>query len=411
METAKQPYFLGIDLNERYAMISFYQLNMKEPETVSMIAGSEIYQIPMVIGKKKNIGQWYIGDEARKLAKTSDVVCIDELWRRTRNHDKIEIEGEEYQAEDLFILYMKKLFLLPQKLGNPSYCDRLVVTMEHLDRECMDLLWNVSAKLNLKKEQFMVLDHKESFYYFALNQKPELFFHDVVLFEYETELMKSYRLERNIHTTPQLITILESDGKSMEGDRDLEFIDIMQDTFGKHMISSVYLVGDGFDGQWMKASLPVLCRGRRAFMGKNLFSKGACYAAAVCQMQESWPYIYMGENEMKFNLRVKVLHHGKMEFYDLITAGKNWFEIKGECEVILSGSHEINFWKQLPHSREAKIETLELTDFPERPDRTTRLRIVAKPVSDEEVEIEIKDMGFGEIFRATDKIWKYKMSM
>ena len=274
METAKQPYFLGIDLNERYAMISFYQLNMREPETVSMIAGSEIYQIPMVIGKKKNIGQWYIGDEARKLAKTSDVVCIDELWRRTRNHDKIEIEGEEYQAEDLFILYMKKLFLLPQKLGNPSYCDRLVVTMEHLDRECMDLLWMVSAKLNLKKEQFMVLDHKESFYYFALNQKPELFFHDVVLFEYETEVMKSYRLERNVHTTPQLITILESDGKSMEGDRDLEFIDIMQDTFGKHMISSVYLVGDGFDGQWMKASLPVLCRGRRAFMGKNLFRKG-----------------------------------------------------------------------------------------------------------------------------------------
>ena len=95
METAKQPYFLGIDLNERYAMISFYQLNMREPETVSMIAGSEIYQIPMVIGKKKNIGQWYIGDEARKLAKTSDVVCIDELWRRTRNHDKIEIEGAQ----------------------------------------------------------------------------------------------------------------------------------------------------------------------------------------------------------------------------------------------------------------------------------------------------------------------------
>lgn len=411
METAKQPYFLGIDLNERYAMISFYQLNMSEPETVSMIAGSEIYQIPMVIGKKKNIGQWYIGDEARKLAKTSDVVCIDELWRRTRNHDKIEIEGEEYQAEELFFLYMKKLFRLPQKLGNPSYCDRLVITLEHLDRECMDLLWNMSVKLNLKKEQFMVLDHKESFYYFALNQKPELFLHDVVLFEYETDNVKSFRLERNIHTKPQLITISENEGRSIDGDRDLEFIDIMQETFGKHMVSSVYLVGDGFDGQWMKASIPVLCRGRRAFMGKNLFSKGACYAAAVCQMQEDWPYIYMGENEMKFNLRVKVRHHGKMEFQDLISAGKNWFEIKGECEVILSGTHEINFWKQLPHSREAKIETLELTDFPERPDRTTRLRITARPVSDEAVEIEIKDMGFGEIFRATDKVWKYKMSM
>ena len=34
METAKQPYFLGIDLNERYAMISFYQPNMREPESI-----------------------------------------------------------------------------------------------------------------------------------------------------------------------------------------------------------------------------------------------------------------------------------------------------------------------------------------------------------------------------------------
>lgn len=34
----KSSYFLGIDLNNKYAMISYYQLNMKEPETVSPIA-------------------------------------------------------------------------------------------------------------------------------------------------------------------------------------------------------------------------------------------------------------------------------------------------------------------------------------------------------------------------------------
>jgi len=90
---------------------------------------------------------------------------------------------------------------------------------------------------------------------------------------------------------------------------------------------------------------------------------------------------------------------------------KNWFEAKGACEVILTGSPEVDFWKQLPNSREAKIETLELTDLPRRPDRTTRLRITAKPVSDDKIEIEIKDLGFGEFFRATDKVWKYTMVM
>ncbi len=39
-------YYLGLDLDDEYAVISFFQLNMKEPETVSTVAGREGYQIP-----------------------------------------------------------------------------------------------------------------------------------------------------------------------------------------------------------------------------------------------------------------------------------------------------------------------------------------------------------------------------
>ena len=50
---------------------------------------------------------------------------------------------------------------------------------------------------------------------------------------------------------------------------------------------------------------------------------------------------------------------------------------------------------------------MELLDFPEREDRTTRLRITAKPVSDERIRVVIKDLGFGEIKRASEKTWEY----
>ena len=36
--------YLGIELNDSYAMVSYMQPNMEEPETVSTIAGSENYQ-------------------------------------------------------------------------------------------------------------------------------------------------------------------------------------------------------------------------------------------------------------------------------------------------------------------------------------------------------------------------------
>lgn len=404
-------YYIGIDINDKNAMISYFQPNMEEPETLSTVAGSELYQIPIVLAKRKDLGQWYYGDDAKKMAMNGEIIFVDNLYRRAVNGEKIVIEEETYKAEDLLALFFKKLIELPQKLGNSTVCNKLVLTVERLSKENMDMFWRILPKLNLNSEKFMVVDHKESFYYFALSQKEELWLHDVYLFEYEKGAIHSYGLKRDLRTTPQVISISESPKTTVLGDRDLEFQRILQQNFENKIVSTAYLVGDGFDGEWMNNSLTFLCRGRRAFMGKNLFSKGACYAAWARDNEDQWPFIYMGENEMKFNLSLKVKNHGELQFYNLISAGRNWFEAKGECELILSDTSEIDFWKQLPNSREAIIETLELTDMPCRPDRTTRIRIIAKPVADDKVNIEIKDMGFGELFRATDKSWHYTMTM
>lgn len=411
MENNKNCYYLGIDLNDRYAMISYFQLNMKEPETVSTIAGSENFQIPLILAKRKELGQWYYGDEAKKMAQNPDMICVDQLMKRAVNGDKIVIDEETYPAEDLLTLFLSKIIALPQKLGNYSGFDKLVITVERLTKENMEMFWKIMPKLGLKPEQFMVIDHKESFYYFALNQKEELWLHDVYLFEFDKTNIRYFALKRNMRTTPQVITIEESPKKTMSGDLDIEFSRIIQKAFENKIISTVYLVGDGFDGEWMQSSLNILCRGRRAFVGKNLYSKGACFAAKARGLEDKWPFIYMGENEIKFNLSLKVKSKGALSFYNIISAGKNWFETKGQCEVILSDTTEIDFWKQLPNSREAKIETLELTDLPRRPDRTTRVRITATPVADDKIDIEIRDLGFGELFRSTDKVWYYTMTM
>lgn len=407
----KRNYYLGIDLNDKYAMISYFQLNMNEPETVSTIAGSENFQIPLILAKRKEIGQWYYGDEARKMAQNTDMICLDKLLSRAVNGDELVIDDETYPAEELLALFLNKITALPNKLGNTCDFDRLVITVDRLSKENMDMFWRIMPKLGLKPEQFMVIDHKESFYYFALSQKEDLWLHDVYLFEFDKTNIRYFSLKRSMRTTPQVVTIEESPKRTINGDPDIEFSRIIQKAFENKIISTVYLVGDGFDGGWMQSSLNILCKGRRAFVGKNLFSKGACYAAEVRDNEDKWRFIYMGENELKFNLSLKVKSKGALSFYNIISAGKNWFETKGQCEVILSDTTEIDFWKQLPNSREAKIETLELTDLPRRPDRTTRARITATPVADDKINIEIMDLGFGELFRGTDKVWHYTMTM
>ena len=48
-------FYIGIDIDDSYAVTSFYSAGMKEPATVSMIAGGEVFQVPVQIAKKKGI--------------------------------------------------------------------------------------------------------------------------------------------------------------------------------------------------------------------------------------------------------------------------------------------------------------------------------------------------------------------
>ena len=409
----KTSYYLGIDLDNDNAVISYFQLNMKEPETVSTVAGSEVYQIPLILAKKRGIGQWFIGEEAKRLALLQGEEAVSGLLQAALAGKEFFIEGETYKAQELLALYIKKLVYLAGKLGNPVIPDFLVITLEQLSREVTELFLQVAERIGIPEGKLTLIDRRESFYYFAFSQQKELWLHDVCLFDNRGDEVWCRRLERDQRTMPQLVTISEEQRNIDRANKDASFLKIVSEVTGGHIVSAVYLTGDGFDGEWMKESLSFLCKGRRVFMGKNLYSKGACYAAArKCMTEEnSWQFVYMGDNEMKVNVSLKVQSQGKTEFFTLISAGDNWYETVGECVVLLDGSNEIDFWLQLPNSKEAKIEKLTLADLPERPPRTTRLRIKAQPVSDMEVKIRIKDLGFGEIFKSSDKTWEYMMSL
>lgn len=403
-------FYLGIDLDDQNAVISYYELNMKEPETLSMVAGSEVYQIPALLAKKKGIGQWFIGEEAARLAIRQGEEGTTKLFSRALNKEMVFVDGERYPASELLCLYLKKLLLLAGSLGKNQRPDKLVICLETLSREVIQLFAEITPKLGLEEKQVTLLDRKECFYYFVYHQSKDLTMHDVYLFDYRREDVRCCRLIKHQNTKPQLVTLSEEVRRIGESSKDESFLHILQDCFGGRVVSASYLTGDGFDGGWMKQAVSFLCQGRRAFVGKNLYSKGACYAAAVLHGQKDWQYIYLGDNEMKVNVSLKVYNKGSMEFLTLISAGDNWYETVGECEVILDGTPEIAFWLQPPNSKNAKIEHLELSDLPKRPNKTTRLRIVAKPLSDAKVQIQIRDLGFGELYKSSDKVWEYVMS-
>ncbi len=407
----KRGFYVGIDMDDQNAVVSYYDDGMKEPGTVSLVAGSEVFQIPVLIAKKKGMGQWFIGQEAERIDRLELGTAIDRLLERALAKEEIVMEGEVYEARELLILFLRKLIGYAGGISQSSEPEACAISVNELNKEYAKLLSVVGEQLGYDKEDWMILDRKSAFYYFALNQQSDLWLHDVSLFDFRGQELQCMLLKRNQNTVPQLVTISEEKFRLQEEAKDEEFYQVLVNAFAGKVISSVYLVGEAFEGDWMKLSLAYMCRGRRAFMGKNLYAKGNCYAIMALKGEEAWPYVYMGDNEVKVNVSLKVLNRGVEEFYTLLNAGENWYEAMGECEVILAEDKDISIWLQLPNSKEAKVETLTLTDLPDRESKTTRLRITAKPMSDTQIQIRIKDLGFGEIVKSSNLNWEYRMSI
>ncbi len=399
--------YYGLDISDKYAMISFYQLNMDSPATISTVAGSEVFLIPLYIAKRRGMAQWFFGDEARRQVGLGLAVGVDRLYERALSRDKVMIETEEYPAVDLFVIYLRKLLSMPVPLMKGSFLKKLTVTVSELSIEAKELFALVAGKLNISGAKLSMFDYRECFYYYVLNQTPSLFLHDVMLYHYDGNHLRSFKLRRDQSFTPQIVHLDNREIGPLLDNLDEAFTRIVSKDMDESYISSVYLTGDGFDGDWLKKSLAVLCRDRRVFLGKNLFSKGACYAGMIRDGKKEWPFLFIGDHELKVNVSLKVLDRNEMKFITLLSAGENWFDVKGECEVILDGTKEVEFWIQRPDSRQATVELLELNDLPERENRTTRLRITVAPISDRDVRISIRDLGFGELVLSSGKVWEH----
>lgn len=408
-ENTGKKIYIGIDLDADVSMVSFAYEGC-EPETVSPMAGSEIFAIPIAVCLKKN-GGWAYGEEARRVAKSGLGQCEEHLLERALRGEQVQVGEKLYAVSDLLAMFLKKMVMMAGRLGPAAQLRCLVLTTRTLDTAMIRLLQECVKVMQLTDVAVHFMDHKESFFYYGSNQPPEFSTHDMGLFEYRNRQMQFWSLEREKMTRPQLFSIREECYSFDVQQGDEVFTRIIPQAFGKHIITTVYLVGDGFENGWMKQSLQLLCQGRRVFLGKNLFSKGACFAAMRLEDASAKQSVYIGEHEMKCNVSLKVFERGNLSFYTLVTAGVPWFEAEGSCEVIIDGTPTIDFWIQQPNSREARIETVSLGALPERENRTTRMIIDAVPTSDHEVLVKLTDIGLGELVPGTGKKWEYQLQL
>ena len=85
---------LGIELNDQYCQISFYDEAKHEPETLEVAVDN--YQIPLILGYYKE--QWVYGKEAKRLATINEGCTVSDLYQKALRQEKVRIGGKNHDA-------------------------------------------------------------------------------------------------------------------------------------------------------------------------------------------------------------------------------------------------------------------------------------------------------------------------
>ncbi|MCI7181766.1 MAG: DUF5716 family protein [Schaedlerella sp.] len=405
-----QGSIIGYEINEKTCQISFCNDQQIEPDTMEVDADN--YQIPLIIGKLRDT--WAYGKEARRLSTIKEGFTVTRLLERSLAGEKIEFGEETYEAVWLLSKFVQ------MSLQSFPVIDGIVFSVPELTEELAQLLRGIAVRMGIDKQKIFIQDYKESFCNYLFYQPKELWQYDSALFCCDRNEIKAYMLRRlkpglgggkttfvtvdevasaHMKELAAVYPVLNED-KAKEADA--RFCKFIEGVFDKRIVSSVFLTGEGFENNWYPKSLRVLCNGRRAFIGNNLYSKGACYTAYRRTFMHIEDPVYLSESKLTDQITVNMRVNGQEMWYPIVSWGSRWYESNNQWEVLLENVEDIELHVESLIQGTLRTEVIPMDRFPKRSEYSMRIQIETLFLDEKTCKITVRDMGFGEFFLPTD---------
>ena len=419
----KGKYIIGYDISNEYAQISYLKIGEKEPQTLSMVAGMEQYNIPLLIYKKETENLWYIGKEAATYDQEENGFLVENLLEAVWQQDLVDVGLETYNSCALLALFVKRSLSYLSMIISLDKVDSMMITVEDLNERKVAALRKMTTYLQMPHIQIHFMKKEESFYSYNLHTDPALWTHSVMLYEMQKNRLKSYRLHLNKKTTP-IVTLVEKkeyplfSGKMPETENQMmEWDELFQkyikEDRKQQTFSTVYLIGEGFAGEWYQKSVRFLCEGHRVFRGNNLYSKGACYTLLDRLMpgELAKSYVYLGEDKLMANVGMKLLRQGKESYLAIMDGGHSWYECRKEWDVILEDNNVLTF-RIIPLNGKNVVESrMYLHGLHKTRNPITRVHIEVYMETAKKMKVKVWDKGFGEFYPSSNLYWEELMEL
>ncbi len=407
----KKAMVIGYGFCDGCVQIGYYSSNMDEPELLHQSA-EEASPIPVTLCRLES-GQWLYGTEAVSAGRQGLGPVVEDLVRLCAEGEPVVVEDVPYMPGELLAVFVKKSLNLIHRIANLDQISGMTFSFEHLTERVITDMQQIISQMPIPAERMYIQDFKESFYDFVTYQKRELWTNDVMLLDARGGRLKVWELGRAkaSHGVPFMVgeTVFEQFkfGRKDQA-TDEQFAKLLAQLIQKRLISSVFLMGKEFEGDWMKESLRYLCRGRRVFGVEHMAVKGACYRCLrPAETKDDKRQYYLGEQQIKFHVGLYVWNGREQQYCRLIWAGTNWFEgassnifLLDQCDSVCI---QTDFVTEAPEDKRSVRQTIPLNWIPKRPNLATKVRVDIRFQGVDDWTVTVTDLGLGDLFPASGK--------
>lgn len=413
--------FLGLDLCKKNIQMSYYKEDKQEPESICQLNNTETYQMPNVMFFSEKEETWHVGNEVSNVRFLEEGTMIEDVLENVDSSEHVMVKNKDYTYEELLLILLKThIDEFISRWEDGKLC-ALTVALETYQPKVYKVLGRLREELKLSKEQFYIMSHENAFFQYVMNQDEKLRNNSVAMFEYGTEGMEYYRIDKKYQGKTEIFYMQREDMKTElpygmlfedVEQLDTHFADIARVKMKETYISMVYLTGPGFNDQWIEESTKVLCDGRRVFMGQNIYTKGACYHAKLGAYEKDKDCILCTEESMPLDIGISVGDtEGRNYFYPIAIGGREWYNMKGKATLFLDDTNRVDLVYQDKVTKEIKKEVIEIHGLPKRPPKTTKLSLEIELFDERTGAIVIRDVGFGKIYPTTNKIYRKEFAV
>lgn len=471
---------VGIDLNDDYTHISYWDVNENKAKTFKLEEGLISSAIPTILMYDSNVNMWYVGEKALEeynIENKKQYFFRNFINKTSRNYT---VDNKIYSHIEILSVFLENCLSCIVKQKKDYIIESIMISIVKPDKEMIEKIYYAFDLLGYDNSTIQIQRHDESFIQFLINYdknqrevalydlenssfnyfqiecKGDLNYYEIMLqqkefsngligqyieirilnyikklykkqtnkinidIEEEKELEICYIKNRNymvsqfINGKSAIIKILSYTFKinfqeiyGVLHDYDVSFKELNDNIFRINMVSYVYISGTGFALPWAKQSLQSLCSFKKVFQSQHLYCKGACYSLA-------YEYDLLDLGEVKVNDYSHIINNdygiiacknGKEGFYPIIKSGKSWYNTNNKTAVIVDNKDSISIYERNSEGSILELDEIKLDNLPNRPNKTIKLLLNFRFVSENQLEIVVKDLGFGKLFPKTDKKW------